>query len=174
MYKALFSNAFLSKGGERHTCTIGIFEKDAFLHRRPRNERPDRVEFRVLSLEYGAWRRSTSAPDSSGARCLYVTSFWEKINNHPPRLIPTHTLSLTPHSHHPFIPIPRIPRASSPFTPFQRRGWEHGSTLRLCATTRCLRNSEDEASGFSTRIYSCSPTPRRSFPSALKQAFLQL
>ena len=49
--KALFSNEFLSKGGERHTCTIGIFEKDAFLHHRPRNERPDRVEFREFIAE---------------------------------------------------------------------------------------------------------------------------
>src|SRR4051794_25406782 len=35
---------------------------------------------------------------------LYVTSFWEKINNRPR---PTHTPSLTPHSHHPFHSIQR-------------------------------------------------------------------
>src|SRR5436305_13504562 len=50
--KHSFPTRFCPRAGERHTCTIGIFEKDAFLHRRPRNERPDRVEFRDLSLEY--------------------------------------------------------------------------------------------------------------------------
>ena len=84
---------------------------------------------------------------SAGARCLYVTSFWEKINNHPsPRLIPTHTLSHSTFSSSIHSYTSNTQGQRSPFTPLPtpRMG------ARLCATTRCLRSFEDEAAGFST------------------------
>ena len=60
-------------------------------------------------------------------------------------LDPTHTLSLTPHSHYPFL-YHEYPRATLSVYAFQCHGWEHGSTLKTRPPT------------FSTRIYSCSST----------------
>ena len=62
-----------------------------------------------------------------------------------PRLIPTHTLSLSLHILIIHSYNSNTQGQRSPFTPLQRRGLVHGS---LCATTRCLRNFEDEAAGF--------------------------
>ena len=60
-------------------------------------------------------------------------------------LDPTHTLSLTPHSHYPFL-YHEYPRATLSVYALQCHGWEHGSTLKTMPPT------------FSTRIYSCLST----------------
>ncbi len=80
-----------------------------------------------------------------GVRYLYVTSFWEKINKRPPRLILL-TLSLSLHILIIHSYTTNTQGQRSPSTPFQSYGWEHGSILKTRPPT------------FSTRIYSCSST----------------
>src|SRR3954471_8908223 len=90
------------------------------------------------------WRRSAPSPDSSGA--LFICDFFLGKDKQPLATLDSysHTHSLTHiliiHSYNSNTQGQR-----SPFTPLQRRGLVHGS---LCATTRCLRNFEDEAAGF--------------------------
>ena len=75
-------------------------------------------------------------------RYLYVTSFWEKINKRPPRLI---ILTLLSHSTFSLsIPIPRIPKGNA--LRLRPSNAMDGSTLKTRPPT------------FSTRIYSCSST----------------